>query len=187
MNTLKNMYMSYKDDYSVLDDDSSESDKSSSDSEESYYNNENDISQSQQIDYETDIVYREMFEFDEIDNEDDTSISYEINYETDIVYSNMCKEYTCKCNTLSYQCLCNSSLNLFRCCKNYQKILDSFPDIQYIMNLHLYGIQSEYKIQFTREINLQVTTHDRSIFFYISSLLLSLISISRHYIKKYLI
>ena len=150
MNTLKNMYMSYKDDYSVLDDDSSESDD---DSEESYYNNENDISQSQQIDYETDIVYREMFEFDEI------------NYETDIVYSNMCQEYTCKCNTLSYQCLCNSSLNLFRYCKNYQKILDSFPDIQYIMNLHLYGIQSEYKIHFTREINLQVTTHDRSIFF----------------------
>lgn len=200
MNTLKNIYDSYNEDIDEESDNENNIEyikmfqhihNIKNEIKENDYLNIMNTFKDMYISYKLSIFNKsdESNEFDlsESDSNNEESISDDINYASNIVYIHMFEEYTCRCNTESYQCLCRNTLNLFRYCKNYQKIIDSFPDIQYIMNMHFYGIQSEYKIQFTREINLQDGTHDKYIFYDIFLLLMSLVNISRKYTKKMLV
>lgn len=118
---------------------------------------------------------------------DEDYISQEIDYETDIVYSNMFQEYTCECNIETYECLCYTSFNLFRYCKNYQKIVSSCQNLQYIMNLYFPDINNEYKIEFAKIINIDINRNSINEFMEITKFLFNLIRIYSNYTKKCLI
>jgi len=136
-------------------------------------------------DYDSDFDYD--YETNENDSDHETLISFEIDYDSDIVYAEMFEEYTCNCNTETYQCLCSSSFNLFRYCKNYQKIVDVCPNFKYIMNLYFSDINTEYKIVFSREINIHNSIYSTNDFCAIAAPLLQLITISSNYMKKSII
>lgn len=171
MNTIKDLYNSLHqcncENCIILSEDDSDDESSQEDSDY-------ETSDYESTDYET-------------SEDDETVISCEIDYESDIVYAKMFEEYTCNCNTEVYECLCSSSFNLFRYCKNYQKIVDACPNLKYIMNLHFPDINSEYTIVFSREINIDNSVYSRSDFCKINTILIQLISISGNYTRKHLI
>ena len=93
----------------------------------------------------------------------DNSILSKIDLDSDLdsdsdnsqdMFFTMFEEYTCKCNTYTCESLCCMSFNLFRYCKNYQKIITLCPEICYIMKLNFHNIECNHKIKFIREITI---------------------------------
>lgn len=159
MNTLNTMYNLQKENYSEF---FSESSEDESDSDENESDSDEDKSESDQ-NYQL----------------------HEINYQTDIVYSKMFEEYICQCNTQTCQCLCMSSFNLFRYCKNYEKIVNKCQNLQYIMNLHFNDINNEYKMKFTKNICVNYINNSYSEFIEIGHFLINFSENFKGYIHKY--
>ena len=133
-----------------------------------YNSQDNDISESDEENSESDEDYQLQ----------------EIDYETDIVYTRMFKEYTCKCNTETYQSLCCESFNLFRYCKNYQKIVEKYQNLQYSMNLYFSNINNEYKIKFAKNINIDNINNSYDEFIEICEILFEFTKICENYSKQ---
>lgn len=97
----------------------------------------------------------------------------------------MFREYKCKCCTENYICLCSNSFNLFRYCKNYQKIVDSCPNLLYIMHLYFPSIiPTKYNIEFAKDISLNSVTGSLNEFIEIFALLIIFIENHSGYTKN---
>ena len=131
-------------------------------------------------------LHNDVYNYDELYDEP----AFEIDYEKDIVYANMFKEYVCVCDGDTYESQCCNSFLQFRYCNNYQKIINKFPDIHFIMKLVYPKINCNHKIIFSRNIQLD---HNNNTLYYsnrfinICKLLIDFTKISKNYIKKYIV
>ena len=182
MNMLKDLYITCTQ-CSSSDPDYVSEDESRDESRDESHDESHDESDYYSDDDSYDDTYDDTYD-------EETNDIEEVNYEKDVVYSYMFEEYICKCNTNTYQCLCRSSLNLFRYCKNYQKIVDICPNILFVMKFHFSNIEYDNKIDFEHNIsinNIMFSVDEFEQFSNIARLLLDFISFSNNYTKRCLI